>query len=146
MRLTLADCFADRNVSAGRFLPCLVPCAPEESDGSPSNLVSRLEIVPDLKIDGLIVTNQDVYGLRYSWPAASTVELQASHDLTNWARVARFFGDPPQTTWTTNSPMNAFGEFFRLWVIAAGRHDTNALMSFGSSLLTTNHAEQPSRN
>ena len=111
------------------MFPCLVPCAPEEAgDGSAADLVFRLQLVPDLKIDELILTNSDVYGLKFSWITSSTVELQSSHDLTNWKSVARFFGDPPQTTWTTNSSLNAFGEFFRLRLIA-DRHDTNALSS-----------------
>jgi hypothetical protein len=124
----LADCFSEQGfISHADSVPCLVPCAPEEADGSPSNLVARLELIPDLKIDSLIMTNHDVYGLKFSWMTLSTVELQASHDMANWTSVARFFGDPPQSTWTTNSPVSAFGEFFRLRMIAADRHETNAL-------------------
>jgi hypothetical protein len=116
--------------SAGGYitLDCLVPCAPEEADGSLPDLVSRLELVPDLKIEQLIVTNDNIYGVTFSWSYPSTVELQGSHDLTNWSAVARFFGDPPQTTWTTNVALNSFGEFFRL-LLVAGRHVTNATAS-----------------
>jgi hypothetical protein len=128
MYFMLADCFDFGSyVSHGAFVPCLLPCAPAESDGSASNLVSRLELLSDPKIEELILTNNEAYGLKYSWDTQSTVELQASHDLTNWTSVARFFGDPPETTWTTNSPITSYGEFFRLWLIACGRHDTNAL-------------------
>lgn len=99
-------------------LDCLVPCAPQDADGSPPDLVSELELIPDVKIDGLIVTNGAVYGLTFSWAAPSTVELQGSHDLTNWTSVAQLFGSPPQTTWTTNVPLNSFGDFFRLRLLA----------------------------
>lgn len=133
LQLTLADCFEFRDLGAGRIFPCLVPCAPEEADGSAPDLVFRQELIPDLKIDELILTNRDVYGLKFSWATTSTVELQGSHDFINWTPVARFFGDAPQTTWTTNSSLNAFGEFFRLRLIA-DRHDTNALGSVSSQL------------
>jgi hypothetical protein len=99
-------------------LDCLVPCAPEQADGSSPDLVSGLELVPDIKIDGLIVTNDGVYGLTFSWAEPSIIELQGSHDLSNWTPVARFNGDPPQTTWTTNVSLNSFGEFFRLLLVA----------------------------
>jgi hypothetical protein len=109
-------------------LDCLVPCPPEEADGSPPDLVSRLELIPDVQVAGLIVTNSAVYGLTFSWNEPSTVELQGSHDMTHWTPVTRLFGDPPQTTWTTNVPLNSFGEFFRLMLVA-NRHVTNNLAS-----------------
>lgn len=98
-------------------LDCLVPCAPEESDGSATVLVSRHEFVPDIVIDGLVFTNGHVHGLTFSWPVTSTVELQASHDLVAWTPVARFPGQSGQTTWTTNSPLEGFGRTFRLLLI-----------------------------
>ena len=107
-------------------LDCLVPCAPEQADGSPPDLVSGLELLPDVKIDGLLVTNGNVYGLTFSWAESSTVELQGSHDLTQWTPITWLFGDPPQTTWTTNVPLNSFGEFFRLRLVA-NSHVTNNL-------------------
>ena len=109
-------------------LDCLVPCAPEEADGSPAAIVTRMELVPDVTIDQLIITNGQVHGLTFSWIEPSTVELQGSHDLVNWTTVARFFGNPPQTTWTTNVSLNSFGEFFRLSLIA-NSHLANAQTS-----------------
>ena len=101
-----------------------MPCAPAEADGSLPTLVSRQEFVPDIKIDELIRTNQDIHGLTFSWSEPSTVEFQGSHNLS------RFFGDPPQTTWTTNVSLNSFGKFFRLSLIA-NRHLTNS-QAFGA--------------
>lgn len=109
-------------------LDCLVPCAPEEADGSPPDLDSRLELIPDVQVADLIVSNGGVYGLTFSWNEPSTVELQGSHDMTHWTPVTRLFGEPPQTTWTTNVPLNSFGDFFRLQLIA-NRHVTNNLTS-----------------
>jgi hypothetical protein len=99
-------------------LDCLLPCAPEQADGSPPALISRHEFIPDIKIDELIRTNQDIYGLTFSWAEPSTVELQGSHNLVDWTTVSRFFGNPPRTTWTTNVSLNRFGQFFRLSLIA----------------------------
>lgn len=100
-------------------LNCLVPCAPEEADGSPDTLVSRMEVIPDIKIDELILTNGQVCGVTFSWVQPSTVELQRSEDLGSWETVARLFGDPPQTTWTTNVSLGSSGTFFRLLLVAA---------------------------
>jgi len=92
---------------------------PEEADGSEPQLVSRFEIVTDLVINELIVTNGEVHGVTFSWVAASTVELQGSHDLIHWTPVARLAGNwNPPTTWTTSSSLNAYGEFFRLRAIS----------------------------
>ena len=109
-------------------LDCLVPCAPEEADGSLPTLVSRHEFVPDIIIDELIRTNQDIHGLTFSWGEPSTVELQGSHNLVDWTTVSRFFGNPPQTTWTTNVSLNPFGQFFRLSLVA-NSHLTNSQAS-----------------
>jgi hypothetical protein len=117
-------------------LDCLVPCAPEDADGSSPDLVSQLELVPDVKVDGLLLTNGGVYGLTFSWAEPSTVELQGSHDLAHWTPVARLFGDPPQTTWTTNVPLNSFGKFFRLMLVA-NRHLTN---NVASATLASEHS------
>ena len=115
----LADCFDLRYFAGYNTLPALVPCAPEEADGSEPQLVSRFEIVTDLVINELIVTNGEVHGVTFSWVAASTVELQGSHDLIHWTPVARLAGNwNPPTTWTTNSSLNAYGEFFRLRAIS----------------------------
>jgi hypothetical protein len=114
----LADCFQTRYWAGTFNSPCLVPCAPEEADGSDHQMVFRFEIVPDLVINQLIVTNGEVHGVTFSWVSASTVELQGSHDLSYWTPVARLAGYSPATTWTTNSSLNACGKFFRLRAIS----------------------------
>lgn len=105
---------------------CLIPCSPEEADGSATNMVSGIELIPDIKIDELIHTNGEIHGLTFSWYQQSTVQLEASHDMNLWTPVARFFGDPPQSNWTTNGALNPYGNFFRLSLIA-NRHFTNGL-------------------
>jgi hypothetical protein len=121
---------ADPNVipgGAGGYitLGALLPCAPELADGSPSNLVTRVHIVSDIIIDELIVTNGGIHGVKFTWPYKSTIRLEGSHDMDTWTPVARFFGWPGQTTWTTNTALNSYGQFFRLAMISS-YHMTNA--------------------
>ena len=52
------------------------------------------------------------------------MELEGSHNLNDWNYIARFFGDAPQTTWTTNVSLNSYGRFFRL-ALVANKHLTN---------------------
>jgi hypothetical protein len=121
-------------------MDCLVPCSPEEADGSLPTLVLQVEIVPDIKIDDLIRTNSDIYGVTFSWAEPSTVELQGSQDMVEWTSISRFFGDPPQTTWTTNVSLNSFGKFFRLSLIA-NRHLTTSQAS--APLVPKSNGSQP---
>lgn len=114
-------------------LDCLIPCAPEEADGSASNIVSSIELIRDMVIDELIHTNGEIHGLTFSWNQKSTVQLEGSHDTKQWTPIARFFGTPTQTTWTTNTALNPYGNFFRLSLIA-NRHFTNGL-AMGTSLV-----------
>lgn len=122
-------------------LDCLIPCAPEEADGSPPTLVYRQELVPDVKIDRLVLTNQNIYGVTFSWAEPSTVELQGSFDMTSWTNIARFFGDPPQTTWTTNISLNQYGRFFRLSLVS-NSHVTNDPHSGLSAAISDNGLAQ----
>lgn len=115
-------------------LNCLVPCAPEHADGSPATFLSQIELVPDIKIDELIVTNSQVHGLTFSWYQDSTVQLEGSPDMVDWTPITRFWGNPPQTTWTTNTPLNSFGDFFRLSLVANSHlESTNVLSMLAAS-------------
>jgi hypothetical protein len=115
-------------------LDCLSPCSPEQSDGSPSKLTSYREVIRDIKIDALVRTNQAVHGITFSWNQPSTVELEGSHNLKDWNYIARFFGDAPQTTWTTNVSLNSYGQFFRL-ALVANKHLTNGIAPDAVSLV-----------
>lgn len=121
-----SDPYFERGEMSGFVVyPALVPCLAEEADGSAATLVSRIELLADIKIDNLICTNGNIYGVTFSWSGPSTVELQGSFNMVDWTTITRFFGDAPQTTWTTNTPLNSFGQFFRLSLVAA-RHLTNS--------------------
>ncbi len=125
-RVTFADPYlpSGGGVVMLRF-DCLIPCLPEEVDGSPDKVVSRIELVKDIKIDGLIQTNREIYGISFTWNENSTVRLEGSFNLKTWSTVAQFFGTPPTTIWITNTPINSYGRFFRLGLVA-NRHLTNS--------------------
>ena len=112
------------NVVGYAWMHCLVPCTPDEADGSPTNYVFVLKIVPDVAINQLIQTNGNIYGIDFTWGYDSTFLLQASTDLNNWTNAAYVLSNPPETIWTTNTPLNNFGNFFRIFLIADG-YDTN---------------------
>jgi hypothetical protein len=116
--------FCEPEVSGFFSLPCLVPCPADQADGSATNLLSTIELVPDVRIDKLILHDGAVLGLTYSWVQLSTVRLEGSRDLVGWTNIAYIWGSPPSTTWTTNIPLNEFGIFFRLALVGAG-HLTN---------------------
>jgi len=126
------------NVVGYAWMPCLVPCTPDEADGSPTNYIFVLKIVPDVAINQLIQTNGNIYGMDFTWDYASTFLLQGSTDLNNWTNVAYVWSYPPETIWTTNTPLNNFGNFFRISLIADG-YDTN-LPSLNSSAVEISKA------
>lgn len=99
--------------------PALVPCSAAEADGSPKTHLFTYE-VGNIKIDELLRTNNQVYGVQFTVSEESTVELQGSHNLKEWDSICRFHASPPVTTWTTNSYLNPRGRFFRLALVASG--------------------------
>lgn len=105
-------------------VPCLVPCRPEEADGSPTNSVYDLKLVPDIQIKQLIQTNGEILGVDFMWGSKSTFLLQGTTDLESWTNIAYLWSYPPETEWTTNRLLNNYGQFFRLSIVA-GDHTTN---------------------
>ncbi len=103
---------------------CLAPCSAAEADGSPTNLVSRISLIPDIKIDRLLSEGERIVGLSFSWFQESTVQLEASADFVSWRPIYYIYGSPPSTDWMSPRPLNADGKFFRLRLVAGG-HATN---------------------
>jgi hypothetical protein len=103
---------------------CLVPGNPNEADGSPTNCTYVVELVPDIIINHLIQTNGSIYGVDLTWNGTSTFALQASADLNHWTNVTYIWSSPPETVWTTNAPLNSYGQFFRVALVANG-YQTN---------------------
>ena len=99
--------------------PALIPCSPEEADGSPHTMTFKMPI-NDVKIDELIRTNQQVYGVRFTFGYDCTLQLEGSHNLNAWTPISRLWGYAGVTTWTTNVSLNPYGKFFRLAYVGQG--------------------------
>lgn len=112
------------NIVGFAMMPCLVPCSPAEADGSPTNLVYDLKLLPDITINRLIQNDGEIYGVDFTWTNSSTFVLQGSTNLNAWTNIAYVWSWPPETIWTTNTPLNAYGQFFRVALVANG-HTTN---------------------
>ena len=110
---------ASANIVGYAGFPCLVPCPPEQADGSPTNFSYALKLVPDVVIQQLIQSNGVIAGVDFSWDYNSTFLLQASTELTTWTNVAYLWSYAPETLWTNNTPLNDFGQFFRLELVAS---------------------------
>ena len=110
------------NIVGYAMMPCLVPCSPEEADGSPTNFVYTLKLLPDVNINQLVQTNGQIYGVDFTWDSASTFVLQGTADMNTWTNIAYVWSYPPETVWTTNTPLNAYGQFFRVALVADGHH------------------------
>ena len=136
--LSWNEAIAPSELSGALFyagMACLVPCSPEEADGSPTNFTYVLKLVPDVAINGLIQTNGNVFGMDFTWGYDSTFLLQGSTNLNDWTNIAYVWSYPPETVWTTNTPLNNYGQFFRVELVADG-HSTN-LPPLSSALATS---------
>ena len=100
----------------------LVPCAPGDADGSSTNLlaVGPFEGLADIRIVELLRQGDSVMGVRYDYAETNTVRLEASRDMLSWTNVAYIYGGRPSTSWTNNTPLNSYGNYFRLRLVAEG--------------------------
>jgi hypothetical protein len=101
-------------------IACLQPCSPEDADGSPTNYIFALKLLPDIVINRLIQTNGQIYGVDFTWDSQSTFVLQGTADYYNWTNIAHLWSYPPETVWTTNVPLNDYGPFYRVALITNG--------------------------
>lgn len=129
------------NIVGYAFFPCLVPCNPDQADGSPTNASYALKLVPDVNIKQLIQSNGVVSGVDVVWDFDCTFVLQASRNLAAWTNIAYIWSTPPETLWITNMPLNNFGQFFRV-ALAAVEHTTN-LPPINANVLPAKRAVSP---
>jgi len=113
-----------QNIVGYANMACLVPCRPEDADGSPSSFSFALKLLPDVNISQLIYSNNIVHGVDFVWEYESTFLLQASTDLAAWTNVAYVWSHPPETQWITNRSLGDFGQFYRISLVA-NSHATN---------------------
>jgi hypothetical protein len=105
-------------------MSCLIPCDAADADGSPTNYLFVLKLMDDVNINQLIQTNGNIYGVDFTWGYNSTFVVQGSMDLNSWTNIIYIWSYPPETAWTTNTPLNNYGQFFRVELLADG-HATN---------------------
>jgi len=114
-----------QNIIGYAKMSCLIPCRPEEADGSPTNFVFTLKLLPDVEIKQLMQdANNKIIGVDFTWDSESTFVLQGSSDFNSWTNIAYLWSYPPETQWTTNQSLGDFGNFFRLALVATG-HASN---------------------
>ena len=104
----------------------LVPCPPEEADGSSPTLPihSTWMTLPDIEITEILRNGSSPIGLTYYYPDANTMRLEATRDFRSWTNVAYIFGGGSYTSWTNDVPLSNFGSSYRLELVAEG-HGTN---------------------
>jgi hypothetical protein len=104
----------------------LVPCPESEADGSPTNLLTKVSIInlPDVEILSLVRNGAATHGVTFRYDEASTLRLDGTADFRSWNKIAYLYCDAGVTTWTTNQPLDTFGNFYRLLLVAEG-HVTN---------------------
>jgi hypothetical protein len=112
------------NIVGYATIPCLTPCVPEDADGSPTNMIHFLKLIPDIEITQLLVTNGTVFGIEYFWNGRSTVLLQASFDAHAWTNIAYIEGSGGLTTWVSPVPLNDAGSMFRVQLVEATASQT----------------------
>jgi hypothetical protein len=113
-----------QNIVGYGELPCLVPCRPEDADGSPTNFVYDLKLVPDIQINQLVQGIGGVDGVDFTWDAASTLLLQGTADFQHWTNISYIWSTPPETVWTNNTLLSNYGQYYRLELVADG-HQSN---------------------
>ena len=108
------------NIVGYWMFPALVPCLPEEADGSPSSLYTNMTY-QDITITDLVRDSGKVKGLTFvNQYDVATYLLEATSDLTNWLKVAYIDASPGTFTWTTNTDLGQWGNFYRLEYIGYG--------------------------
>ena len=96
----------------------VVPCPPEEADGSMALQSWSVGLRADLRITSLVLENGAPKSLSYEWTYDSTVSLEASFDLKIWTPVTTILGDAGETIWTATVPLENSGKFYRLTLMA----------------------------
>ena len=94
---------------------------PDEAESLGTNeLISALGGLPDPVMAELLRNGERMVGIAYDYPALNTMRLEGSRDFKVWFNITYIFGDAGRTTWTNSSPLNDFGNFFRVSLVAEG--------------------------
>jgi hypothetical protein len=116
----MASGVVSQNIVGYANTPCLIPCRPEDADGSPTNFVYDLKLLPDIRINRLVPGAGGIDGVDFTWGYESTLLLQGTTDFIQWTNIAYIWSSPPETVWSTNQSLGDYGQFFRVELVADG--------------------------
>lgn len=114
----LENPYGSANIGYVLQMRSIVPCAPEDADGSPPDCTDVVAIFPDLRMDAFIITNGSPSGISFSWDRDCTAIVRASDDLTEWRDVEYFLFSPPRTNWFPSTELTSLGSFFRAGIVS----------------------------
>jgi hypothetical protein len=103
-------------------LEALIPCPPEEADGSPAVCERSFEMIGDVEIDQVVMVEGVAQGLSFSWVTNCTVLVQASSNMTDWVDVQYALGSSTPTNWIAEEPLANYGAYYRVLLVAKGHH------------------------
>lgn len=104
---------------------CLVPCPPDEADGSAPLHVMRFIMVPDVKILQLLTDSNGVSGLKYYLPYDASFVVEGSQNLTNWNPVA-YSSAAAGTNEFTSVNLITGGPYYRIQILAVNGHNLSS--------------------
>lgn len=111
--VTIPDPETGMPMQASGLIYGLVPCPPEEADGSEPVFTAKSKTNPDLKITNLYHASGKVTDISLNLNTTATCVLEASSDLVEWHDVTTF--EAPEGTASFTSLTDS-GPFFRVRV------------------------------
>ena len=114
-------------------LNAVVPCPPDQADGSPAQHKEVYEMFSSLMIDSFYKREGELHGLyvRYDPSGYTAVVRARRHNQDPWTDIEQFKGQAGVTCWVSDLPLKYYGNYF-----------CAALLSFESGLLNC-PLEQP---
>ncbi len=106
--------------------PALVPSLEMPTNSQPASLYTS-QTFDDVVIHDLIRNSGNVSGIVYSFSDDATFALEASSNMTNWQRITYLYSLPGTNTWTTNTNLGQWGNFYRLAYMGPGHWDLTNL-------------------
>ena len=102
-------------------LRAIVPCSPDQADGSSSQLFDQFKLREELTISGLATTPGEVTGISFWWNLESTVQIQSSPDLSDWVVQTNLLGEAGTNEWVFPVSVRTNRLFYRLRLLATGK-------------------------
>lgn len=109
-------------------MPALVPCESNDVQSGEGKYTYQCEMVPNPRIDKLVVEDEQIVGLDFSWPHGTatnyTVRISGSMDQKVWTNIAYAYGFAGTNRWIPeNCLLEDYARFFRLQLISLSHLD-----------------------